>query len=141
MLSTRIAARWIYLNRTSNPHKLILVHLEHRSKLAQALSERICHELREVHLNAQQTDKIIESPHVPYTVVITERTLFDGVTRLQHYKPRIDEEVHVGDLRDRILQQMGSVTFRGPTTGLANIGPTKIDPANVHRPADDGDKA
>lgn len=100
--------RGIHLNRTSNPHKLILVYLEHRNKLARALSERICHELREAHLNAQPTDKMVESPHVPYTIVITERTMLDGVARMQHYKPRIYEEVHVSDLKERILQQMGA---------------------------------
>jgi hypothetical protein len=98
--------RSFHLNATASPHKLILIYLEQQTKesqIARALAERICKELNEAYLNAQQTDKIIESPQVPHTVKITERTLFDGVILLQHFKPRIDEEVHVSQLKDKLL--------------------------------------
>lgn len=98
--------RSIHLNRSASTHKLILVYLEEQTKenkIAQALAKRICNELNEAHLNVQQTDKIIKSPLIPHTIRITERTLTDGVLLLQHYKPSIDEEVHVSQLKERLL--------------------------------------
>lgn len=101
-----LITRPLHLNSKALPHKLVLIYLEQQTRknqVAQALAKRICRELNEVHLNAQQTDKIIESPQVPHTVKITERTLSDGVLLLQHFKPKIDEEVHVSQLRERLL--------------------------------------
>lgn len=86
-----------------SPHKLILIYLENRDRVAQALAKRICKELQEVYLNARETDKLIDSPQIPYTVVITDRTMFDGVIGLRHNKPKITEEVHVSNLKDRLL--------------------------------------
>lgn len=92
-----------HLNYTSNPHRVILIYLEHKSKLTQALSERICRDLRDVHRYAQLSEKIIDSPYVPFTIMVTERTLQDGVVMLRHFNPRISEQVHISDLKDKIL--------------------------------------
>ena len=90
-------------------------------------------------MNAQQTDKLILSCHVPYTIVITERTMFDGVLKLKHFTPRVDEEVHVSDLRDRILHQMGSVTLRsGSSHSGGDDGGSSSSGANDNKVDDKG---
>lgn len=88
----------------------MLIYSEYASKLSGALTKRIQDELRAAHVTALQTDKIIDCPQVPFTVVIKERTMEDGVLELQHQKPRIREEVHVSDLTERILLQTGFAT-------------------------------
>lgn len=103
---SKILIRAIHLTNSVNPHKLILIYLEHKNKVAMALAERIRRELRQAHLNALQTDQIVYSPQVPYTVVITGRTMTDGVLQLQHFKPKIKEEVHVSNLTERLTLQM-----------------------------------
>lgn len=99
----RLWSRAIHLNQCSPPHKLILVYAEYKSPLTEALAKRVRNELRAVYLNAMETDKIVESPQVPYTVIITEQTLVDGVLHLRHFNPKISEEVHVSQLADRLL--------------------------------------
>lgn len=93
--------------RPNPTRKLILIYSEYQSKLSEALSKRIQEDLKAAHMVALQTDKVIDCPQVPFTVVIKERTMEDGVLELQHQKPRIREEVHVRDLTGRILLQTG----------------------------------
>lgn len=102
--------------RPSPIRKLILIYSECQNKLTGALSKRIQDELRTANMIALQSDKLIDSPQVPFTVVIKDRTLEDGVLELQHQKPRIREEVHVSDLTERILLQTGAITTREATT-------------------------
>jgi len=98
-----IISRGFHLNKKINPNKLILIYQEHKSQISDALAERICTELRESHLNAHPTDAIIHSTHVSYNIVITDRTLTDGVLKLVHFKPRVCEEVHVSEILQRLL--------------------------------------
>lgn len=101
------------MSKSLVPHKLILVYSEEpQNKVAAALSKRIQKELQDVHLNAWTTDKLVESAQVPYTVIITNRTMSDGVVELQHFNPKIREEVHVSSLTDRLLAQTGAVMLR-----------------------------
>lgn len=104
--------RLIHTQNSKVAHKLILIYQQHKSQVTEALARRIQSELRQVHLNALETDKLIASSHVPYTVVITERTLVDGVLELLHHNPRVKEEVHVSSLTDRLLMQSGSTALR-----------------------------
>lgn len=104
--------RKFYTSPSLNPKRLILVYLEERSKLSEALAKRIQNDLRKVHLNALETDKIVQSSQVPYTVIINKRTLIDGVLELLHYNPNVKEEVHVSNLTEKLLLQTGSITLR-----------------------------
>lgn len=82
--------------------KLVLIYIEAKpSKLVEALAERIQRELRESQVFSSRVDKIMHSPEAPYTVVIDDRTLVDGIVRLKHYRPKIYEEVHVSDLKSK----------------------------------------
>lgn len=91
------------------PRKLILIFPEYRNRITEALAVRIQRELKSVYLNAMQTDKLIESAHVPYSIIINKRTLQDGVLELKHFDPRIKEEVHVTNLKERLLLQTGAI--------------------------------
>lgn len=102
-----ILRRALYTNQHLTPHKLILVYTEERNELSKALVLRIQKELRDVYLNAMETDRVIDSSQVPFTVFITKRTMMDGVVELQHYNPKIREEVHVSNLTERLLLQAG----------------------------------
>lgn len=99
--------RLIYTNQATTPRKSILIYAEHRNQVAAALARRIRSELRSIFLNACETEKLVESPHVPCTVVITERTLVDGVLILHHFKPKIKEEVHVSKVAERLKEISG----------------------------------
>lgn len=101
----RLCNRAIHISQSCTPHKLILIYTRHKSPITEALAQRVRKELRAVYLNALETDKIVQSPQVPYTVVITDRALVDGVLHLRHFHPRITEEVHVSQLTDKLLQQ------------------------------------
>lgn len=99
----RLFQRTLYTSQSSTPRKLILLYLEEKNEVLEALSNRIQQELKQVYLTALKTDEIIQSPQVPYTVIINKRTMIDGVLELQHYIPDIREEVHVSNLVNRIL--------------------------------------
>lgn len=79
-----------------------------QNEVANALAKRIQSELKEAKFNVSLTSVVIKSPQVPYTVMITEQTLDDGVLRLLHFNPCITEEVHVSNLRDKLLLQAGN---------------------------------
>lgn len=101
------------------PKKLILIYLDQtadKNIVLKALSNRIKKELHQIHLNALETDKLIQSPQVPYTILISDRTLFDGVVLLKHFEPRINEEVHVSNLTERLLLQTGAVSVTAAAT-------------------------
>lgn len=104
--------------RPNPTRRLVLIYSEYKSKLSGALSKRIQDELKAAHITALQTEKIIDCPQVPFTVVIKERTLDDGVIELQHHKPKIREEVHVSDLTERIQLQTGITTTPTASTEL-----------------------
>lgn len=105
--------RSLFTNQSSLPRKLILVYSEERNKISEALARRIQRELRAAHLNAHvETDSRVVSAQVPYTVVITRRTLEDGVLDLEYQNPKIREEVHVSNLTERLLHQTGAVALR-----------------------------
>lgn len=87
-----------------------MVYSEERNRVSEALAKRIQSELRQAYLNASETDKLIDSSQVPFTVIIKARTLIDGVLELQHFNPKIREEVHVSNLTERLLLQTGAVT-------------------------------
>lgn len=110
MISRLLLARKIYTNQPSIPRKLILVYLDvnNDTELAIALARRIETELKAVHLNVSQTDKLINSAHIPMTVVVTDQTMIDGVLKLKHFEPSITEEVHISNLKDRLLMQTGN---------------------------------
>lgn len=110
MILTKVFRRHFHLNNKHSPHKLILVHQDYRNQLTEALARRICEELRRSHLHAHQTDMIVQSSQVHYNVVITERTLNDGILKLMHHKPKIAEEIHVSDLLKRITPQWSDST-------------------------------
>lgn len=107
--------RVIHTNHSFKPHRLILIYREEKGKLTEALAKRIQHELRQAHLNAMETDMVVESAKVPYTIIISRRTLSDGVLYLQHYSPKIKEEVHVSNLTEKILQQTNIFVLRRET--------------------------
>lgn len=108
----RLIHRTFYTSQTIVSKKFILVYLEEKNELSEALARRIQRDLKENYFNAQEIDKIIQSSQVPYTVIINKRTLTDGVLELKHYNPDIKEEVHVSNLIERLLLQTGSVTLR-----------------------------
>lgn len=105
----KLLHRSLFTHQSSIPRKLILLYQEDKSELAGALSQRIKKELKEVYLTAHETDKIVDSPVVPYTVIITSRTLVDGVLLLQHNNPKIREEVHVSDLKQKLMLQISAM--------------------------------
>lgn len=104
--------RYLYTNQSTNLRKLVLIYQEEKGALAAALAQRIQRELKEAHFHAMETDTLVDSAQVPYTVIITNRTLSDGVVHLKHFKPKINEEVHVSNLTERLLLQAGAVTLR-----------------------------
>lgn len=135
-LRTLISRRPFHLAQCGQPHKLILIYnSEPDDKVAEALSVRIRDSLRQVHMKVFHTEKIVFSPQVPYTVVITERTLVDGVLQLQHYRPRISEEVHVSNLVERLLTQFGNATRHDALRSSDNLNKNNNDDAKQHEPA------
>lgn len=103
---SRLINRFFSTNQSATPRKLILLYQEDKTEHSKVLSQLIEKELKKVYLTAYETDKIVESSQVPYTVIITSRTLVDGVLLLQHYNPKIQEEVLVSDLKRKLLLQM-----------------------------------
>lgn len=101
----RLLSRSLYTNQSLAPRKLVLLYQADKSELSNALSQHIKHELKEAHLTAFETDKLVDSPQVPYTIIITDRTMVDGVLLLQHQNPKIQEEVHVSNIKQKLLQQ------------------------------------
>lgn len=99
----KLLHRSLYTCQLLPPKKFILIYLEERSKLSEALAKRIQNDLKENDLNAQETDKIFESSQVPYTIIISKRTLIDGVLEVKHYHPSVKEEVHVSNLVNNLL--------------------------------------
>lgn len=108
----KVISRKFYTCQAPSPRKLTLIYQEYKDRVSDALSQRIQRELQEVHLNAFTTDRLIISPQVPYTVIITQRTMSEGIIDLQHFRPRIREEVHVSNLRERLLVQTGAAMLR-----------------------------
>lgn len=111
MNSRFLPIRKLFTSQSSTFRKLILVHLDVKEEIevARALANRIQSELRASHLNVSQTNELIESSQVPYTIVITDQTISDGVLKLKHYQPRITEEVHVSNLKDRLLPRVTQI--------------------------------
>lgn len=105
----RLLKRSLFTNQSATPRKLILLYQQDKTELSQALSQRIKKELKEAYLTAHEIDEIFDSPQVPYTVIITNRTLVDGVLLLQHYNTKIREEVHVSDLKQKLVIQISAM--------------------------------
>lgn len=128
LLSNVFIKRFLFTRSQLMPNsvqrRLILIYIDNKPqqtadddnsnemKILSTLSKRIKKELNQVYLNALETDKLIESPQVPYTVIITQQTLFDGILKLKHFEPKINEEVHVTQLTDRLLLQTGATALR-----------------------------
>lgn len=91
--------RHLFTNNSHLPRKLLLIHIENKDcDLISALATRIKKELKDAHINVQETDRFIDSPFVPLTIIIKTKTLQDGILELQHNRPRVKEEVHVSHL-------------------------------------------
>lgn len=90
-------------------NKLVNIHLATSVKcpVSQTLAKRIEADLKSAHFQVSQINKLNEAPKA-FTVIITDRTLEDGVLKLQHIFPNLAEEVHVSDLRDRLREASAS---------------------------------
>lgn len=84
----------------------ILIYLDVTKKIqvAQALADRIKRELKSIELDVSKIDKLGEPLDAPFTVVITDQTMNDGILKLRYRIPKVTEEVHVTSLGERLIQ-------------------------------------
>lgn len=100
--------RRIHLSQVKYFDKEIRIYLDvTQSRLvANALADRIKSELKEANLIVTKTDKLTESPQVPFTIMIDDQTMREGIIKLKYFKPRVTEEVHVTLLKDKLIKLM-----------------------------------
>lgn len=89
----------------------INIHIESLEEdhipVAKALSKRIVKEFEESNVTVSPTDEPKASKDAPFTVIITDRTLEIGVIDLLHFTPAIREELHISNLKYRVLLEFG----------------------------------
>lgn len=74
--------------RLINTSLSIHVAVTKKTEVAQALANRIRNEVGQV------------QPGAP-SITITDQTLFDGIVKLNHFRPKVTEEVHVANLSEK----------------------------------------